>query len=86
MKVGALTSKEVGYNDIDICNMHRWYYIMCESLIMCIDVKCKHGHICHRHGNWVKEKMERFGCIYSIKGFWCGCRVVFLLEEPSRQL
>ena len=22
--------------------------------------------ICHRHGNWVKEKTERFRCIYSI--------------------
>ena len=22
------------------------------------------GGECHRHGNWVKEKMERFGCIY----------------------
>ena len=23
---------------------------------------------CHRHGNWVKEKTERFRCIYSIWG------------------
>ena len=30
-------------------------------------------YICHRHGIWVKEKMERFGCIYSIWGFWFGC-------------
>ena len=28
---------------------------------------------CHRHRIWVKEKMERFGCIYSNQGFWHGC-------------
>ena len=26
------------------------------------------GGECHRHGNWVKEKTERFGCIYSVQG------------------
>ena len=31
-------------------------------------------YICHRHGTWVKEKMERFGCIYSKLGSWHGCR------------
>ena len=25
-------------------------------------------NICHRYGNWVKKKTERFGCIYSIRG------------------
>ena len=29
--------------------------------------------ICHRHGLWVKEKTERFGCIYSNWGFWHWC-------------
>ena len=56
-------------------------------------------YICHRHRNCVKEKMERFGCIYSIWRFWCGCwqmckqqcfwcacTVVFPLEDQSRQL
>ena len=55
-------------------------------------------HICHRHGNWVKEKMERFRCIYLNRGsgvdagrcadewqqFQCRCAVVFLLEDQSR--
>ena len=31
-------------------------------------------YICHRHRIWVKEKTERFGCIYSIWGFWHGCQ------------
>ena len=49
----------------------------------------------HRHGNWVKEKTERFGCIYSVWGsgmdasrftdkwqhFQCTCTVVFVLED-----
>ena len=53
----------------------------------------------HRHGNLVKEKMGRFGCIYSIWGsamdasrcadeqqcFWCPCAVVFQLEDQNRQ-
>ena len=53
---------------------------------------------CHRHRNWVKEKMERFGCIYLNWGsnmdtgrctdewqqFWCACAVVFPLEDQSR--
>ena len=57
-------------------------------------------HICHRHGNWVKERTERFGCMYSIWGsgvdtsrctdkqwcFQCTCTVVFLLEDLSRWL
>ena len=30
--------------------------------------------ICHRHGIQVKEKTERFRCIYSNQGFQCGCR------------
>ena len=30
--------------------------------------------MCHRHGTQVKEKMERFGCIYSNQGSWCGCQ------------
>ena len=51
--------------------------------------------MCHRHGHWVEEKTERFGCIYSIRGsgmdagrcadeqqcFQCTCAVVFLLED-----
>ena len=32
------------------------------------------GCMCHRHGIQVKEKMVRFRCIYSIQGFWCGCK------------
>ena len=50
--------------------------------------------------NQVKEKTERFGCIYSIQGsrvdasrcadewwcFWCACTVVFSLEDQCRQL
>ena len=53
---------------------------------------------CHMHEIQVKEKMARFGCIYSIWGsamkagrcadkwwcFWCACAVVFLLEDQSR--
>ena len=31
-----------------------------------------HTDICHRHGIWVKETLERFGCIYSNWGFWHG--------------
>ena len=31
-------------------------------------------YMCHRHGIWVKEKTERFGCIYSNWGFWCWCQ------------
>ena len=60
----------------------------------------KYIYIYHRHGNWVKEKTERFECIYSIWGssmdagrctdkwwcFQCTCTVVFLLEDQSRQL
>ena len=39
----------------------------------------------HRHGNCIKEKTERFRCIYSIQGFWHGCqqmhrwRMMFLM-------
>ena len=32
------------------------------------------AYMCHRHQIWVKEKTERFGCIYSIWRFWCGCQ------------
>ena len=58
------------------------------------------GGECHRHENWVKEEMKRFGCIGSIWGsgmyarrcadewqqFWCACAVVFPLENQSRLL
>ena len=33
--------------------------------------------LCHRHRNWVKEKTERFGCIYSIWGFWHGYQQMY---------
>ena len=53
------------------------------------------GGECHMHGNWVKGKMQRFGCIYGIQGssvdvrgcadkwqhFQCACTVVFPLED-----
>ena len=53
---------------------------------------------CHRHGNWVKKKIERFQCIYINWGsgvdpsrcadeqwhFRCACTVVFLLENQNR--
>ena len=34
----------------------------------CVCVGCVYIYICHRHGNWVKKKTERFRCIYSIQG------------------
>ena len=47
-------------------------------------------YICHRHGIQVKEKMKRFGCIYSNWGFqqylWCACTMVFLPEDQSKWL
>ena len=66
---------------------------MCVCVCLCVCV-------CHRHGNWVKEKTERFDYIYSVQGsgvdtgrcadeqqcFQCTCAVVFPLEDQSRQL
>ena len=31
---------------------------------------------CHRHRIRIKEKMERFRCIYSNQGFWHGCQLM----------
>ena len=85
------------------CQVFEMYaYLLAYLPIKCeaeVAVGCV-WYMCHRHGNWVKEKMEKFRCIYSIWGssmdarrcadkwqcFWCTFTVVFLLEDQSRWL
>ena len=93
-------------------DMHKCVYICMHDYVYLCRYLCVHTYIhtcismytcryiCHRHGNWVKEKMERFRCIYInwVSGmdarrfaderqhFQCACTVVFPLEDQSRQL